>query len=44
MRAAKLTEEALAHQIATVLAFIRHRANEGKYHATYTDEEYRLLL
>ena len=38
--AAKLTKEALAHQIATVLAYIRHRANEGKYHAIYTDEEY----
>jgi len=38
--AAKLTEEALANQIETVLAFIRNRASEGKYNATYTDKEY----
>lgn len=37
--AAKLTEAALANQIETVLAFIRHEASEGKYHATFTDKE-----
>lgn len=38
--AAKLTEAALTSQIETVIAFIRHKASEGKYYATYTDEEY----
>ena len=37
--AAKLTEAALTSQIETVLAFIRHKASEGEYNATYTDKE-----
>lgn len=38
--AVKLTEEALAKQISTILALVRDSASDGKYHATYTDREY----
>lgn len=38
-QAAKLTEESLSKQIATVLALIKDCASEGKHHATFTDKE-----